>query len=345
MAIERDPYQVLGLSRGASLEDVKRAYRGLAKVNHPDAAGPAALPRFLAIQAAYEQIAGGGAARASGPRSPSRPSAADTGRAGATHRAYGARGRPQRPGTGPTSGGFAGTGWATEGRAGSAGRAAGGVRAPAARDRQAAQERRGRAAGRRGLVGRVRTGRPRMPRRVVRDRRLRALGRRRPTARARRLAAVSKPGPRTAPAVQEPVAPRLVRRPTVAARGLPPIPTPDTEPMRRRTPTRRPATTRRADPAAQLGPRRNPTPPEQSHLRLDLVRRRRRDALRTGLGWRELVRHDQRYVLDAQPEGVRRPPQARAGVPGASQAHEPRTGRGCDQRGTALERDEHNRVR
>src|SRR3954453_17160155 len=121
MAIERDPYQVLGLSRGASLEDVKRAYRGLAKVNHPDAAGPAALPRFLAIQAAYEQIAGGGAARASGARSPSRPSSPDSDRAGATHRAYGARGRPPRPG--PTRGGFAGTGWATEGRAGSAGAA------------------------------------------------------------------------------------------------------------------------------------------------------------------------------------------------------------------------------
>src|SRR4051812_26541308 len=117
MAVERDPYQVLGLPRGASLEDVKRAYRGLAKVNHPDAAGPAALPRFLAIQAAYEQIAGGGAARASGTRPASRASAADDDRAGATHRAYGARARRPRPG--PTPGGFAGTGWATEGRANS----------------------------------------------------------------------------------------------------------------------------------------------------------------------------------------------------------------------------------
>src|SRR3954462_8388548 len=106
MAPNADPWRTLGLSPGATLDEIRRAYRGLAKVNHPDAAGPAALPRFLAIQAAYEQIAGGGAARASGARSPSRPSTADSDRAGATHRAYGARGRPPRPG--PTRGGFAG---------------------------------------------------------------------------------------------------------------------------------------------------------------------------------------------------------------------------------------------
>ena len=49
-----------GLKRGATLDEVKRAYRRLAKINHPDAAGEAALPRFLAIQAAYEQLAGPG---------------------------------------------------------------------------------------------------------------------------------------------------------------------------------------------------------------------------------------------------------------------------------------------
>ena len=113
MAVERDPYQVLGLSRGASLEDVKRAYRGLAKANHPDAAGPAALPRFLAIQAAYESIAGGGSTGPGGSRSASRPSSADPDRAGATHRAYGARGRRPRPGS--TPGGFGG--WAAGGAA------------------------------------------------------------------------------------------------------------------------------------------------------------------------------------------------------------------------------------
>ena len=58
------PYRTLGLPRGASLDEVKRAYRRLAKANHPDAAGEAALPRFLAIQAAYEQLVGAGAAAA-----------------------------------------------------------------------------------------------------------------------------------------------------------------------------------------------------------------------------------------------------------------------------------------
>ena len=54
-----DPYRVLGLSTGASPAEVKRAYRRLAKANHPDSAGVAALPRFLEIQRAYETLAAG----------------------------------------------------------------------------------------------------------------------------------------------------------------------------------------------------------------------------------------------------------------------------------------------
>ena len=51
-----DPYRVLGLPAGASTAEVKRAYRRLAKANHPDSAGAAALPRFLEIQRAYETL-------------------------------------------------------------------------------------------------------------------------------------------------------------------------------------------------------------------------------------------------------------------------------------------------
>lgn len=101
MTLDPDPYRTLGLERGASLADVKRAYRRLAKANHPDAAGEAALPRFLAIQAAYDQIAGPDAGSRPPGRGPARRAwETDAERAGATHRAYGGRPRP-RPGTPP----------------------------------------------------------------------------------------------------------------------------------------------------------------------------------------------------------------------------------------------------
>src|SRR5512134_1847717 len=54
-----DPYRVLGLAAGASAAEVKRAYRRLAKANHPDSAGETALPRFLEIQRAYEMLTAG----------------------------------------------------------------------------------------------------------------------------------------------------------------------------------------------------------------------------------------------------------------------------------------------
>ena len=58
MAVPTDPYRTLGLPRTASLAEVKRAYRRLVKLYHPDSAGAAAMPRFLAIQSAYEAIVG-----------------------------------------------------------------------------------------------------------------------------------------------------------------------------------------------------------------------------------------------------------------------------------------------
>ena len=58
MAPNADPWRTLGLSPGATQDEIRRAYRRLAKVNHPDAAGESALPRFLAIQAAYDNNQG-----------------------------------------------------------------------------------------------------------------------------------------------------------------------------------------------------------------------------------------------------------------------------------------------
>ena len=53
-----DPYKVLGLDRNASDEDVKKAYRRLAKKYHPDInpGDPVAAKKMQQINAAYEQI-------------------------------------------------------------------------------------------------------------------------------------------------------------------------------------------------------------------------------------------------------------------------------------------------
>jgi hypothetical protein len=106
MDAEPDPYRTLGLSRGASLDEVKRAYRRLVKANHPDAAGEGALPRFLAIQAAYDLLVGPGASASAGVGAARRSSAqrrpwgADPDRADATRRAYGGRARRARTASG-----------------------------------------------------------------------------------------------------------------------------------------------------------------------------------------------------------------------------------------------------
>ena len=52
-----DHYETLGVSRDASVEEIKRAYRKLARQLHPDVnPGPEAEERFKEIGRAYEVL-------------------------------------------------------------------------------------------------------------------------------------------------------------------------------------------------------------------------------------------------------------------------------------------------
>ena len=57
----RDPYEVLGVRRGASSEELHDAYRRLVKRHHPDRNGGSAdsTRRFQEIQEAYEAVRSG----------------------------------------------------------------------------------------------------------------------------------------------------------------------------------------------------------------------------------------------------------------------------------------------
>lgn len=66
----KDPYEVLGLKRGASKEEVKHAYRILAKKYHPDMnvdnpLADLAEEKFKEIQQAYDEIMNGSSSSSS----------------------------------------------------------------------------------------------------------------------------------------------------------------------------------------------------------------------------------------------------------------------------------------
>src|SRR3954465_14100880 len=93
MTAAGDPHRILGVPPGASQAEVKRAYRRLAKAWHPDTAGDAATPRFLAIQAAYERLTGESVSEGSRGARTSEPWRADPDRARASRGAWGGRAR------------------------------------------------------------------------------------------------------------------------------------------------------------------------------------------------------------------------------------------------------------
>jgi curved DNA-binding protein CbpA len=120
MTFQGDPHRTLGVAPGASLNEIKSAYRRLVKQYHPDAAGERALPRFLAIQGAYEKLVDGeGRLRlpSAGRATRREPWRADPSRPRASRDAW----RARRSGSGGTAGTTGTSGTASPGAKGAAG--------------------------------------------------------------------------------------------------------------------------------------------------------------------------------------------------------------------------------
>lgn len=111
----KDPYEVLGVSPGASSDEVKKAYRKKARENHPDLHpnDPKAADRMNEINEAYDRIINpekyAASDRRAGASSAQRPGSSTAGAGGAGN-PYG-----NNPYGDPFSGGGQRTGYSTEG--------------------------------------------------------------------------------------------------------------------------------------------------------------------------------------------------------------------------------------